>query len=865
LTSKEPKKIEDIPPSHRLTSQLTPLLSWFQNAKWLPWTVLAVSLAMTFELWQIEQRDALDELENNFDFQVREDVLVIKQRMRAYEQVLRGAEALFVSSTQVENEQFLHYVATLRLQENYPGILGMSFAQLTTPTSPAVQAQAFAPRKQEDALGDTLVATTPDKSYIPITYRELFLNNNTRSFSFDSDSEPFRRAAMEHARDEGVVAISGKVRLLAKDNRTHSGFVMYLPIYKNGSRHQTVAQRRDSLIGWVTAPFLMDDLMTTKAGGPKERDIEIYDGEKVSGQTLLFDTDAEALSGNAWNAGGFKTIQQIRVADRTWTIAIRSLPPFEARLNKKTTQVVGSTGLGISLLLTLLTWVLIGSRSRALEAARRMNRELIEQEMRYRQMFENNAASAVLVDPASGSIIDANPAAEAFWGYSLPQLRGMNISEINTASPAALHATMQQVKHGLVTSIEQQHRLRNGEIRDVEIYSGPVTYQGKTFLYSLLHDITSRKRAEHAMRSSEERYRLIADNTGDVIWMMDVASFTFTYISPSIERQRGFTPEEVIALYKKALLSPPTEPLAKSLYWFRGQLQERIQRYMAGDESQRREVLEIKQPHKNGTLVPLEVVSTLLCNDQGVPITVVGVSRDISARRQAQEEQSRFMSMVSHEFRTPLATIDGAIQRLEATAGDIDAATRKRYRNIQKAVDRLTALLDDYLTQERMDTLGQGLQLHFFPPQALLLDSQAAAQAVSTDHLITVELSGLPDKIRCDSDRLRLTLHVLVDNAVKYTPPGAHIRICGNTPEKGGIEFVVADNGPGIPEDEMPQIFTKFFRGRHSARETGSGLGLYLARSVVELHGGTLTVCNGSAGGAEFRIWLPSNPAASRA
>jgi PAS domain S-box-containing protein len=861
LTSNEPKNIQNIPSSHRLTSQLTPLLSWFQNANWLPWAVLAVSLAMTFQLWQIEQRNAIDELQKNFDFQVREDVLVIKQRMRAYEQLLRGAEALFVSSTQVENEQFLHYVATLRLQEQYPGILGMSFAQLTTP---AAQAQAFEPRQQAAPLVATPIVITGGKSHTPITYRELFLSNNTRSFSFDSYSEPFRRAAMEQARDEGDIAISGKVRLLTKDSQTHSGFVMYLPIYKNGSHHQTVAQRRASLIGWVTAPFLMDDLMTSKTGGPKERDIEIYDGDKVSDQTLLFDTDAEALGGNAWNADGFKAIQRITIAAHTWTIAIRSLPPFEARLNKKTTQVVGSSGIGFSLLLTLLTWLLIGSRSRALEAARRMNRELIEQEMRYRQMFENNAAAAVLVDPASGRIIDANPAAEVFWGYSLSQLRGMNITEINTGSPAALHATMQQVKNGLATCVEHQHRLKNGEIRDVEIYSGPVTYQGKTLLYSLLHDITSRKRAEHAMRSNEERYRLIADNTGDVIWMMDVSSFIFTYISPSIERQRGFTPEEITALYKKALSSPTSDPLAKSLYWFRGQLQERIQRFMAGDESQRREVLEINQPHKNGTLVPLEVVSTLLCNDEGMPVTMVGVSRDISARRQAQEEQNRFMAMVSHEFRTPLATIDGAIQRLEATAGDIDAATRKRYLNIQKSVDRLTALLDDYLTQERMDTLGQGLQLHFFPPQALLLDSQAAAQAVSTDHLITVELSGLPDKIRCDSDRLRLTLHVLVDNAVKYTPPGSHIRLCGSTPEKGGIEFVVIDNGPGIPEDEIPQIFTRFFRGRHSTRETGSGLGLYLARSVVELHGGTLTVRNGSKGGAEFRIWLPSNPTTVR-
>jgi PAS domain S-box-containing protein len=854
LPFNDPKIIESIPDSHRLTSQLTPLLSWFKGGNWLPLAVLACSLAVTYQLWQVERRNAFDELRNNFDFRVREDVLGIEQRMRAYEHVLRGAEALFVSSTQVENEQFVHYVATLRLQENYPGIQGISFARLLAPKSGGSQPPPAATASGE--LGSA--GNTP---YIPITYRELFSDNHTRSFSFDAFSEPFRRAAMEHARDEGQVAISGKIRLLTKDSQTQNGFVMYLPIYKNGARHQTVAERRANLIGWVTAPFMMDDLMANKDGRPKERDIEIYDGENVSEQSLLFDTDGEALSNKDWNAE-FKAIRRISIADHAWTIAIRSLPPFEARLDNKTSQIIGTTGLGISLLSTLLTWLLVGSRSRAIEAARRMNRELIESETRYRQMFENNASIAILVDPSSGCIIDANPPAEAFWGYPLAQLRRMNICDINTAPRENIHAAMQKAKNGVGLCFEHQHRLKNGEIRDVEVYSGPLTYQGRTLLYSILHDITDRKRAEHAMRSSEERYRLIADNTGDVIWMMDVMPLHFTYFSPSVERQRGFTPEEIIAMYRNVRRSPSYGP-ANLMYRFDQQVRERIRRFIAGDESMRRETLEISQPHKNGSMIPLEVVSTLLCNDDGIPIALVGVSRDITARRQAQEEQNRFVAMVSHEFRTPLATIDGAIQRLEATAVNIDAATRKRYLNIQKAVDRLTALLDDYLTQDRMDTLGQGLHLHFVPPQALLLDSQASAQALSSEHLITVEVADLPDQILCDADRMRLVLHVLTDNAVKYTAPGSRIRLCGSTSAQGGIEFLVIDDGRGILPDELPQLFTKFFRGRHSTQQTGSGLGLYLARSVVTLHGGTLTARNRPEGGAEFRIWLPSRNSAA--
>jgi signal transduction histidine kinase len=98
---------------------------------------------------------------------------------------------------------------------------------------------------------------------------------------------------------------------------------------------------------------------------------------------------------------------------------------------------------------------------------------------------------------------------------------------------------------------------------------------------------------------------------------------------------------------------------------------------------------------------------------------------------------------------------------------------------------------------------------------------------------------------------------VLADNAVKYTPPGTEIRLCCRRSALAGIEFLVSDNGPGIPEDELPHLFDKFFRGRNAARHSGTGIGLYLARSVVISHGGSLTARNLPGGGAEFRVWLP--------
>lgn len=106
-------------------------------------------------------------------------------------------------------------------------------------------------------------------------------------------------------------------------------------------------------------------------------------------------------------------------------------------------------------------------------------------------------------------------------------------------------------------------------------------------------------------------------------------------------------------------------------------------------------------------------------------------------------------------------------------------------------------------------------------------------------------------------DRLRLTLRVLADNAVKYTPPGSRIALRARGMAHGGIEFVVADNGNGIPPNELPHVFDKFFRGQSAAQQTGSGLGLHMARAVVEMHGGTLNASNRPMRGAQFTVWLP--------
>jgi signal transduction histidine kinase len=229
--------------------------------------------------------------------------------------------------------------------------------------------------------------------------------------------------------------------------------------------------------------------------------------------------------------------------------------------------------------------------------------------------------------------------------------------------------------------------------------------------------------------------------------------------------------------------------------------------------------------------------------------------RDISEQVERARQHDKFARMVSHEFRTPLSTIDGAIQRLEMTGANADEATRKRYRKIQTAVDRLLELLNEYLSPERLASIGRTRQADEIAPAVLL--ETAAEQARARRSPITVQVENLPPWMRCDPQGMRLCLDVLLDNAIKYTNDNVAIELQGKPAPEGGIEFLVIDHGAALPDAELLRVFERGYRGSAAAGQVGSGLGLYMAKAIVDVHGGTLSVENLPEGGKKFRIWLP--------
>lgn len=350
------------------------------------------------------------------------------------------------------------------------------------------------------------------------------------------------------------------------------------------------------------------------------------------------------------------------------------------------------------------------------------------------------------------------------------------------------------------------------------------------------------RRALLRARAGETQFRLLAEHSRDAQFVLDATTLELLYVSPAAQRVTGL---DLPALQRHAALLCADVPA-------------RLRRWQDGDTSRLTLVREAELPHGDGQLA-LEITSTIVERMAGRPWTLVGSVRDVTQAQQEEAqrgvEQKRFASMLSHEFRTPLATIDGAAQRLVATGGGADEATRKRYLKIQAAVDRLLAMIDDYLSPERMAAIGRERAADGIAPLALL---QQAAATVPASHPVQLHLDeDLPARLRCDVAGMALALKILLENAVKFSPAGSPITLEGRLGPQGGVEFVVRDHGPGVPESEMAQVFDKGYRGSLAAGHPGAGLGLYMARAVVEVHGGSLQLDHRGEGGAAFRIWLP--------
>jgi len=472
----------------------------------------------------------------------------------------------------------------------------------------------------------------------------------------------------------------------------------------------------------------------------------------------------------------------------------------------------------------------------------------------------NSIFDAVFMTDDAGCFTFVGPSVEAMFGYTPDEIRAFGTVQRlfggELVSLDALNAA------GEVRNLDVRFTTKVGDKRNLLVSAKRVTVDSGTNLY-VCRDITERQHAIDDLRRSELRFRMMTENALDLYALLD-SEGRCIYASPAFQRLLHYDPQAMIgATLHLGILHPQD--------WLRG-----------GDWrnlSPRRGRLRTAE----GDWLWVEGYSYPIQLDDGEYVVVVG--RDISERLQLEEERlekerlrlelqqqkelgdikSRFVSMVSHEFRTPLTTIQTSGDLLKHYSSRMTDDRRDEHLfKIADQVQQLTHLLDEVLIISKADSVGLA-----FNPTPVDVRPMVQEVVASVEHApgahgrIAVSAAG-DIRAQLDPKLFRQALTNLLVNALKYSDPGTPIRL---DVQGAGDSLVlrIEDQGIGIPEVDLPHLFDAFHRAGNVGGIAGTGLGLAIVKRAIDTHGGSIAVASRVGVGTVFTVSVPLNQRAVEA
>lgn len=375
----------------------------------------------------------------------------------------------------------------------------------------------------------------------------------------------------------------------------------------------------------------------------------------------------------------------------------------------------------------------------------------------------------------------------------------------------------------------------------------------------------------------DKLYQLITENAGDVIWIMDVQNGKFAYVSPSVLKLRGYTPEEVLNQPVSDVLTP------ESYQFILDNLGMRIAEFSRGNDSMRVMVHEMDQICKDGSIIHTEVVTTLMTDDQGNVNEILGVSRDITERKLAQQEIARlneelerrieertsqllssnneleaFTYSVSHDLRAPLRAINGFSTILANEFGDsLDSEAKRMLHIICDNVKKMDRLITDLLAFSRLSRS----EINMLRPQMNDIVKSAYESNSSEEDRKKIKfiLHDLPDVV-CDPSLMEQVWSNLISNSIKFTSPKIE-RIIEISGSKSGkmVSYEIKDNGVGFNPKYKDKLFEVFQRLHKMEDFEGSGVGLAIVKRIINRHGGDISADSTEGTSSVFTFSLPRN------
>jgi diguanylate cyclase (GGDEF)-like protein/PAS domain S-box-containing protein len=604
----------------------------------LPLLILLTGLGVTWVAWNHERQASDKELHAQFASALRETVSRIEQRMASYEQMLHGVQGLIAATGAIDRDDFHAYVSALNLDANFSGIQAISVEEWV----PAAQAEAHQQRMRAQGLKDYAIRPQGRReAYAPMTLLEPYVGRNRVAFGFDHWSDPARRAAMEKARDSGMAAISGKIELDPESGgKSEPAFLMYLPLYEHGKPQATIEQRRASLLGWVHAVFRMNDVIASLYGESVHGiAFSLYDGVEAAPGSLLYQSRND---GSQAHPPRLSAAEYLVVANHNWTLRMSTLDDFAMQFGRNAEPLIVATGIGMSVTLALLAWLMMSSRVRAVRLAQKMTAELRASEEQFR------------------AIADSTVNWEVWWGldgrprwinHAVRDYTGYNVEEC-LAMPDFIGTIVhpkdeRRIRAELARCIDGQKRedvefrcvRKDGSVFWLSLSSAPITDSQGAFtgFRTSSRDITERKQVEAELRISA-----VAFDSREGMLITD-ANSKILRVNKAFTEITGYSAEEIVGMHPNILRSDRHGPA------FFQEMRESIRRFGKWQG-------EIWDRRKNGEVYPEWLTISAVKNKDGQVTHYVSTHHDISDRKLA-EERIRELAFFDALTRLPNRTL----------------------------------------------------------------------------------------------------------------------------------------------------------------------------------------------------------------
>jgi PAS domain S-box-containing protein len=460
--------------------------------------VLLASLGLVFSAWSGARQRELNLAESQFHGSVGRLASLVQLRLTSYDITLRGGASLFAALQWPSPQQWRSYTDGLALANRFPSLAGLGFAAYADPG----QLERLQLLIHQTGYGRFTVYPRGVRAhYGPIVYLEPRTTDNIRALGFDMYSEPVRQAAMRAAMDSGQTRMSGRVQLIQDQGKPPlAGLLLYSPVYDTPLPPDNQAQRRLAMKGWVYAPFRVDTMVQTAIapakGTERMRVVDVTDAAQV---VLYADPDIDAVN-------TFTHSLQLSFYGRRWRFDFFSGPEHAAAPQIAAINKLLAAGIGASLLLFALAWMLASTEARARRIAGDMTASYRRSEQRFRNAMHYSAIGKALLD-SQGRIVESNPSFAVIVGRSPRELIGLPLSSLLDGSQDDPMRTSQMSMRldgagEVIRTTRSLHR-QDGELRNVQLTFAPVPGDPGNDVVRLVQvdDITDRVRAESAVQA----------------------------------------------------------------------------------------------------------------------------------------------------------------------------------------------------------------------------------------------------------------------------------------------------------------------------------------------------------------------------